>query len=346
MLVLVPPRAPRSVLQVQWTAKVIQRSSLTPSVVGLQLEVQEPCRDDPAVRARGSLPQQAFSFRCGQWVDFSVPGLEEVGGYSICSPPSQLPLLELAVRRAERQPARWVRESATAGQAVALRVGGNVWHSVDRDPHRSSRSLVLIGGGIGMSPLMATLREWAAWRLSPDGAAASSTLTLLQSAASEAELVWRDEVTALQAALPDGALGVHYSVTAEADADEGVAREAEAELAAKQAAGPASWFGPGGLLSCGSVHRARTGPAALRLAAAHAGDHGGVSGRGGGSSFGNAGPSGEEEAPPPLESGELLRTTPGPLWYPCGSPGMLADVLGVLGREAGVPASRVRFERW
>ncbi|KAA0157670.1 hypothetical protein FNF27_00448 [Cafeteria roenbergensis] len=208
---------------VQWTAKVIQRSSLTPSVVGLQLEVQEPCRDDPAVRARGSLPQQAFSFRCGQWVDFSVPGLEEVGGYSICSPPSQLPLLELAVRRAERQPARWVRESATAGQAVALRVGGNVWHSVDRDPHRSSRSLVLIGGGIGMSPLMATLREWAAWRLSPDGAAASSTLTLLQSAASEAELVWRDEVTALQAALPDGALGVHYSVTAEADADEGVA---------------------------------------------------------------------------------------------------------------------------
>lgn len=322
--------------QSSWTAKVIGRTSLTPSVVGLQLEVQDPSPNESFPLRQGASEPAAFSFRCGQWVDFAVPGLDAVGGYSICSAPSQLPVIELAVRRTERQPARWVHESATAGQAVTVRVGGDVWHDVGRDPHRMSRSLVLVGGGVGMTPLMATLREWAAWRLSAEGSAASSTLTLLQSAHAAAELVWRDEVAALQESLPEGALGVHYSVTAEADVDAAFAREAEAELARRVADGPSQWFGEHGLLSCSVVHSARTGPAALRLAAAHARDRGG--------SAGSVRGDGGETLP--ADSQQLLRATAGPLWYPCGPPAMLADITAVLGSEAGVPPSRVRFERW
>ena len=30
------------------------------------------------------------SFLAGQWVDFFIPGVEQVGGYSMCSAPSDL----------------------------------------------------------------------------------------------------------------------------------------------------------------------------------------------------------------------------------------------------------------
>ena len=49
-----------------------------------------------------------FTFAAGQWVDFHIPSVDTVGGYSITSLPEQLPLLELAVKASDHPPAAWV----------------------------------------------------------------------------------------------------------------------------------------------------------------------------------------------------------------------------------------------
>nr|XP_033786610.1 oxidoreductase NAD-binding domain-containing protein 1 isoform X4 [Geotrypetes seraphini] len=52
-----------------------------------------------------------FTFKAGQWVDFFIPGVPKVGGFSICSSPGLLErerILELAVKYAEHPPAHWI----------------------------------------------------------------------------------------------------------------------------------------------------------------------------------------------------------------------------------------------
>ena len=61
-----------------------------------------------------ALPQGAKpTFKPGQWVDFHIPGVKEIGGFSITSSPQQLKhdkTLDLAIKRASYPPARWVHE--------------------------------------------------------------------------------------------------------------------------------------------------------------------------------------------------------------------------------------------
>ncbi|CDQ61253.1 unnamed protein product [Oncorhynchus mykiss] len=48
-----------------------------------------------------------FTFRAGQWVDFFIPGMEKVGGFSVCSSPGLLQregVIELAVKYTEHPP--------------------------------------------------------------------------------------------------------------------------------------------------------------------------------------------------------------------------------------------------
>ena len=65
-----------------------------------------------------------MSFRPGQWVDFHVPGLRHVGGYSICSPPAQLQrqrTFDLAVKLSSYPPAVWLHRQAHTPSLVFLR---------------------------------------------------------------------------------------------------------------------------------------------------------------------------------------------------------------------------------
>jgi hypothetical protein len=62
-----------------------------------------------------------FGFAPGQWVDFHVPGLQAVGGYSICSTPGQLQqtgTLDLCVKRSGHPCAQWVHGDAEPGKQV------------------------------------------------------------------------------------------------------------------------------------------------------------------------------------------------------------------------------------
>ncbi|KAG9476202.1 hypothetical protein GDO78_002991 [Eleutherodactylus coqui] len=62
-------------------------------------------------RVRLAVESSEFTFKAGQWVDFFIPGVPKVGGFSICSSPGLLEregALELAVKYNLHPPARWI----------------------------------------------------------------------------------------------------------------------------------------------------------------------------------------------------------------------------------------------
>ncbi|XP_010293458.1 PREDICTED: oxidoreductase NAD-binding domain-containing protein 1 isoform X2 [Phaethon lepturus] len=80
-------------------------------------------------RLRLSIANKDFTFKAGQWVDFFIPGVSVVGGFSICSSPSLLEregVLELAVKHTVHPPAYWVHTECTLDSEVALRVGADL----------------------------------------------------------------------------------------------------------------------------------------------------------------------------------------------------------------------------
>ncbi|XP_077051589.1 oxidoreductase NAD-binding domain-containing protein 1 isoform X2 [Siphateles boraxobius] len=80
-------------------------------------------------RLRLEVPHPDFSFRAGQWVDFFIPGVETVGGFSICSSPGLLKregVIELAVKNTHHPPAHWIHTKCSVGSQVAVRVGADL----------------------------------------------------------------------------------------------------------------------------------------------------------------------------------------------------------------------------
>ncbi|XP_069032346.1 oxidoreductase NAD-binding domain-containing protein 1 isoform X1 [Embiotoca jacksoni] len=99
-----------------------------------------------------------FIFRAGQWVDFLIPGVEKVGGFSMCSSPGLLQregVIELAVKYTKHPPAHWIHTVCAVGSSVAMRVGGNFFF--DPSPSDPSMDLLLVAGGVGINPLYSIL---------------------------------------------------------------------------------------------------------------------------------------------------------------------------------------------
>merc|ERR1712029_407965 len=61
--------------QVMMNAHIQEIVQLSPTIKGFTIKVD------------GSVPG---SFKAGQWVDFFIPGLDKIGGFSMCSEPSKL----------------------------------------------------------------------------------------------------------------------------------------------------------------------------------------------------------------------------------------------------------------
>ncbi|XP_001380131.1 oxidoreductase NAD-binding domain-containing protein 1 [Monodelphis domestica] len=135
------------------TAKIFREEVVSPAKVCGIINESKTVR-----RLRLLVASKEFAFKAGQWVDFFIPGVPVVGGFSICSSPrllEQESALELAVKYTNHPPSTWVHTKCALDSEVALRVGGEFFF--DPQPSDASVNLVLIAGGVGINPLNSIL---------------------------------------------------------------------------------------------------------------------------------------------------------------------------------------------
>ena len=161
-------------------------------------------QETPTVKSINlDLGGQDFSFLPGQWIDcyVEIDGHEEVAGFSMTSSPLVHGSIDLAVKLLGENPVtHYLHERATVGDIVYVEGGqGEFYYR-----REMGDSLVLIGGGIGITPLMSIMRY-------VDEAAPEVRATLLYSAKSPDELLFRDVLA--QMAGRNGAVRCLFSVT-------------------------------------------------------------------------------------------------------------------------------------
>ena len=147
-------------------------------------------RETPTVKSFAlDLGGREIGFSAGQWVDLfvSIEGAEAVGGYSITSSPADQTSIRLAVKHdgSDHPVTNWLHDDAREGDLVEVSLGGDFTYTPDEAP-----SIVLIGGGIGMTPLMSIVRA-------VDEMARITCLTLVYSASSSDELLFRREIESI-----------------------------------------------------------------------------------------------------------------------------------------------------
>jgi ferredoxin-NADP reductase len=123
-------------------AQIAAITPATPSIRVLRLTIADP----------------AFRFLPGQWVDLSVDidGATHTAGYSITTSPLQQGEIELAIKASTRHPvARWVHERAAVGDRVRISQGQGPFVYLPE----MSDNVVLIGGGVGITPLLSIFRH-------------------------------------------------------------------------------------------------------------------------------------------------------------------------------------------
>ncbi|XP_037701432.1 oxidoreductase NAD-binding domain-containing protein 1 isoform X2 [Choloepus didactylus] len=180
-----------SAVQVVSAAKVCGTADESPSVKRLRLLVAD----------------KDFSFKAGQWIDFFIPGVSVVGGFSICSSPRLLEqerIIELAVKYTNHPPALWIHNQCTLDSEVALRVGGEFFF--DPQPGDASRNLVLIAGGVGINPLFSILQHSADLyreRTNKGSGYKIGTIKLFYSAKNTSELLFKKNILDLVNEFPE-----------------------------------------------------------------------------------------------------------------------------------------------
>ena len=167
-------------------------------------------RETPTVKSFTlDLGGREIGFMAGQWVDFFVTleGAEAVGGYSITSSPAEQTTFSLAVKRdgSDHPVTNWLHEEAQVGDRVEVALGGDFFYEPDE-----AGAVVLIAGGIGLTPLMSIVR-------SVHELAAGTRLTLVYSASTSDELLFKDDLEKISADNPR--IRVIFTVTQPASND-------------------------------------------------------------------------------------------------------------------------------
>ncbi|NWI09756.1 OXND1 protein, partial [Crypturellus soui] len=140
-------------------------------------------------RLRLAVINKDFTFKAGQWVDFFIPGISVVGGFSICSSPGLLErdgILELAVKNALHPPAHWIHTE----------VKDSKW-------------------GVGINPLFSILLHVADLHESQEskgGGYKMGTVSLYYSAKNTNELLFKKNILGLMDAFP-GKIMCRFHVT-------------------------------------------------------------------------------------------------------------------------------------
>lgn len=172
-------------------ATIVSVKPLSPTVHSVMLRINEPVgqSDNQSLSHSTDPPSnQSISFKAGQWVDFFIPDQPIVGGFSIASSPHLFKTdrsIELAIKRTNHPPAKWIHDQpinqkipgtistneysihqsinssphyvpATINQSVKIRFGGSCFYDPASD---RARDVLLIAGGVGISPLMSIARQ-------------------------------------------------------------------------------------------------------------------------------------------------------------------------------------------
>jgi ferredoxin-NADP reductase len=141
----------------------------------------------PTIKELRIEPQGDFTFKAGQWIDFfaKVAGERKVAGYSMTSSPTSRGYFDLAIKKVgENVVTRHIHSDAREGEVVHVDGGnGDIYYEVGM-----AKNVILIAGGIGIAPHMSIFRYIAD--------ADTATATLVYSATSPEELIFRDEIEA------------------------------------------------------------------------------------------------------------------------------------------------------
>eukprot|EP00466_Bigelowiella_natans_P006965 jgi/Bigna1/130130/aug1.10_g4838 len=125
-------------------------------------------RLSPTVKSLTLKAPNTFIFHPGQWVDFLIPHLDVIGGYSFTSTPKILQskgTLELAVKVSKHPAASWIHEKCKQGDEVLIKSGGNFklkggqTDGVDSASSKAPNHHVFIAGGIGVTPFVSMIRS-------------------------------------------------------------------------------------------------------------------------------------------------------------------------------------------
>ena len=143
----------------------------------------------PSIRAlRLAIPDPAFRFLPGQWVDLSIEidGAMHTAGYSVTTSPMHPGEIELAIKSSTHHPvARWAHEHAAVGDRVRVSQGQGPFVYLPE----MSDNVVLIGGGVGVTPLLSIFRHVR-------DAGLPTQAHLVYSVSDSREILFRDELDA------------------------------------------------------------------------------------------------------------------------------------------------------
>lgn len=159
-------------------AEVVSIKQLSPDIKGLTLKVEK----------------NDSGFKAGQWMDFFMPGVDTVGGFSMCSAPELLTrcnLVDLAVKFSTWPPANWVNTKCKVGDKVSFRFGGDFFYPPEK--LLGDHSILLLAGGVGINPLYSIWLQARHLRQTNDENQPSK-VSLLYSAATKDAFIFKDVI--------------------------------------------------------------------------------------------------------------------------------------------------------